>query len=836
MHDEALIRQYAAGIAGLLGHGEYVKAHELSSEALSRCAQGDEDPWSRARLTLLAARSAYGVSRFDEALGLCDGAEALVERACIPGADGLPRDGLLFESALVRANVSRRRGDLTGALSLLEPYAGAETPRFAAALVCERFLIEGACRFYLNEAKRAEASLETALGLATAAADSRAQSRVLAMLGLLAQKKGLHKAALEYFERAKDLCRANADHYGEAAAALNAGILLSRRGRLAAAGTLIERARAIFASIGWTIGVCRCLLALGNVAKSRGDLAAAVRSYREAERIAGAGGFARERALACEFIGEVFVEHGRLDVAEARYRECLTLAGAIAPEGDIVAEVERRLGELLLARRDAEGALPVLRHGLRLAQRLGDMLEKGAILRAMARAACALGREQQARALFRRAIDTLRSAGCDFELALTHLAFVDLVVAGGDRADAAGCRPGAGRLGGRESADDLDEALASAVEAGHIFQMAGCETWKKAAGSRLDRVLALRGRRPHAEPVLRSGRHIVKIAFSPDILHYEGFVAVSEAMLRLREQIEFAARFDRPVLVTGETGTGKELVARLIHVMSPRASHPFVALNCAAVPDHLFESEFFGHRRGCFTGAVMDRVGLFEEANRGTLFLDEVGELTTLQQVKLLRALQEGRIRRVGENAERPVNVRVISATNQNLDEKLGNAVMREDFYYRINAEHILVPPLRERREDIVPLMAYRLCGNGHGRRFLRIQHAALKCLQRYAWPGNVRELFAVLERVDHMSNGDVVTLEMLPERIRGGQDAPGAAAARLRGEASVEAAGRLKKALELCSGNKSAAARWLGISRGTLYKELRRSGLIGFINLPPAH
>jgi len=298
------------------------------------------------------------------------------------------------------------------------------------------------------------------------------------------------------------------------------------------------------------------------------------------------------------------------------------------------------------------------------------------------------------------------------------------------------------------------------------------------------------------------------------------------------KQIHFAAGFDRPVLVTGETGTGKELVARMIHALSSRARRPFVALNCAAVPDHLFESEFFGHKRGCYTGALTDRIGLFEEADGGTLFLDEVGELTTLQQVKLLRALQEGRIRRVGENAERPVNVRVISATNQNLEERLGKAAMREDFYYRINAEHIVVPSLRERPEDILPLIAFCLCGNGGGGyRVVRMELAALKRLQRYPWPGNVRELFAVLDRVKHMSNGDVVTLEMLPERIKKGNSASETTAARPAGDVSLDGAQRLRRALDLCGGNKSAAARWLGISRGTLYKELRRSGLLGFIN-----
>jgi transcriptional regulator with PAS, ATPase and Fis domain len=321
----------------------------------------------------------------------------------------------------------------------------------------------------------------------------------------------------------------------------------------------------------------------------------------------------------------------------------------------------------------------------------------------------------------------------------------------------------------------------------------------------------------------------VRLRFSPELALHEGFIAVSQPMLTLWEQIKFASSCARPVLITGETGTGKELIARLIHGLGTRAGRPFVALNCAAVPDHLFESEFFGHRRGCFTGALVDRRGLFEEAHEGTLFLDEIGELTTLQQVKLLRVLQEGKVRRLGENSERPISVRIISATNQNLDEKLDKSAMREDFFYRINAEPVHVPPLRDRREDIIPLIAFFLCGNG-GDAFVEIESDALKCLQRHSWPGNVRELISVLERVKHMRNGGVVTADMLPDKIKGGCGATRALAAGNAGGSSDHEA-KVRRALTLCGGNKSAAARWLGISRGTLYKDMKRMGLVGLIN-----
>ncbi len=817
MKDEELIRTYVVEIEDLQRRGEYATSWERAKQVLSLCERGEADPAKRCGILILAARSAYYVTSFDEALGLCSAAEELLAANDVPG-----RAARLFASALVRANVSRRRGDLKGALAILEPFRSSAGGEFPQALVSERLLIEGACLFYLNEIRAAEESLEAALGLAIHYADTRMKSRVLIMLGLVAQNKGLHEAALEYFDRAKDLCHADADHYGEAAAALDAGILLYRGGRFASAETRIERAREIFESIGWNVGLSRSLLALGSVATYRGEYARAVRCFRDADRVAGRGGFARERALAREYLGDVHLERGRLETAERRYRECLLIAMGIAPEGDIVLEVERRLGELYLAKGDPAAALSHLRRGLRLSQRLRSELEKGAILRCMGRAAFSLGNRERGVALFKKAAGTLQRAGCDFELGKTHAAFAELLL---------------------EHDDMLDEAWASAVEAGHIFGALESDAWRAAAGRCVDRVMARRGNRRQAGPALRGGKKVVRIEYSPEFARHEGFVAVSEAMLRLHEQVRFASGFDRPVLVTGETGTGKELVARMIHAMSPRGRRPFVALNCAAIPDHLFESEFFGHRRGCFTGALTDRIGLFEEASGGTLFLDEVGELTTLQQVKLLRVLQEGTIRRVGENRERAVNVRIVSATNQNLEERIGKAALREDFYYRINAEHVLVPSLRERREDIVPLVAYCLCaGAGSERRVAKIEETALKCLQRYSWPGNVRELFAVLERAKYMSNGGVVTLEMLPERIKARGGAPEAAGARPGAGVRSGAAGpgavaqgdssqRLRKALDLCGGNKAAAARWLGISRGTIYKELRRSGLLDSVN-----
>ncbi|MCK4236810.1 MAG: sigma 54-interacting transcriptional regulator [Candidatus Krumholzibacteria bacterium] len=693
-------------------------------------------------------------------------------------------------------------------------------------MITEKFLIEGACHFYLNDTDKAEESLEIALGLATHHSDSRLRSRVLTMMGLIAQGRGFMGKAGDYFARARCLCHTSADYYGEAAAGLNMGIVMYRRGKFDMAEKNISRAKAIFENIEWNLGMCRCLLALGNVRKYRRRFTQAIRLYRKAEKIAFEYRFARERSLAYEFTGEVHYERGSLETAESFYNKCLDIAGAIAPEGDVVVEVDRRMGELYIAQGRVQDAIACLKEGLSLSRRLKERLEEGLILRTMGMAYLSLGEKGQGKRYFKDAIGILKPTGCNFELAKTHILYAETLL---DELDAL-----------REQVVDEqgyiidleNEAWSSLIEAGYLFGEVDVPFWKKRTDDLIEKIAAKRRGFFHVRQQLHGDKHIIKVKYSSEFMIYDQFAAISHDMLKLWKQVQFAASYSRPVLITGETGTGKELVARMIHAVGDRAKRPFLAINCAAVPDHLFESEFFGHLKGCFTGAMNDRRGIFEEANGGTLFLDEIGELTPLQQVKLLRVLQENRIKRIGENIDRPINVRIISATNQNLCEKLENSTLREDFYYRINAEQIHVPPLRERSEDIIPLVTYYLRGNDvGGSEEIRIEAFALKCLQGYSWPGNVRELFAVLERVKHMGNGGVITVEMLPERIRNDIDSSCMATATYSESAEPDQKKtRLTKALTFCNGNKSAAARWLGISRCTLYKELRRTGLEHFI------
>ncbi len=301
----------------------------------------------------------------------------------------------------------------------------------------------------------------------------------------------------------------------------------------------------------------------------------------------------------------------------------------------------------------------------------------------------------------------------------------------------------------------------------------------------------------------------------------------SAGMRALYQVLEQAAPTPASMLLLGESGTGKELVAQTIHQLSPRASAPFVALNCAAIPDTLLESEIFGHERGAFTGATERRLGCFELADRGTLFLDEIAEMTPATQVKLLRVLQERKFRRLGGRTEQAVDVRVIAATNVDAAAAIRDGRLREDLYYRLNVFSIQLPPLRDRKDDL-PLLIQAFIDefNTRDHRAVKaVAPAAMRLLEQYDWPGNVRELRNVIERATILARGDVIEPAHLP--ALGPVPAAMSAAPGLTiapGMTVDEAEQKLILAtLEAAGGNKTRAAETLGISLKTLHNKLNR-------------
>jgi DNA-binding NtrC family response regulator len=305
-------------------------------------------------------------------------------------------------------------------------------------------------------------------------------------------------------------------------------------------------------------------------------------------------------------------------------------------------------------------------------------------------------------------------------------------------------------------------------------------------------------------------------------------IAQSPKMTELLKTVDKIAASNASVLIEGESGTGKELIARRIHELSPRKQQPFIAVHCAALTETLLASELFGHEKGSFTGASDRKKGRFERADHGSLFLDEIGEITKDTQVKLLRVLQEGEFERVGGTKTIKVDVRLIAATNKTLLDEVQQQKFREDLYYRINVIYLKVPPLRDRKEDIAPLVNsfIRQYAALNSKKIRGIAKDALEALLDYNWPGNIRELKNIVERMIVLSSGDLLTLEQVPEDIRQGRLlAVGGANgnASFQGISKITDAERelIQKALQETRGNKSTAAEKLGISRRTLYRKL---------------
>ncbi len=806
------VERYISHAQGHQATGDYRSALKSARDALTAIEGQPVSFEMESRVLLLAARNAYYLSGFDECTIYLDMLSELIRSVSVDASCER------YEASVIRANIFRRQGEYRAALDVLSDIDGSVESCLAGALTGEKYLIEGACHYFLKDTHRAKEILETALGLTAGVSSWKLRARVLTMMGLVLRRLGFMRKAADDLRRAAAACSKNNDEYGLAAALLNLGITQYHVGDIEAAERSFIKASALFERINWHIGRCRCLIALGNTARMREALDEALELYSDASRLAKEQTYQRELAQSLSGIASLHTSRKDFTLARNCLVKARMIASEIAPDGDLAAEVTRKIGELEIVEGNIQKAMYRLEEAEGLAKGQDAPLELGLVYRSMGKAETGRGNLDTGKILFKRSKDLIRKSGSTYELARTCLKYAETLISSN----------GAGLSHGIPGKKYTDEPWSLLWEARHLF--AGMH-----AQHMVDRIDCLLGREergstthPRIDETAVAGSGMIEVGFSLDYKVCDGLVAVSPVMQDVWDRIQFAASYRGTVLVTGETGTGKELVARLIHNASDRAQGPFVAVNCAAIPDHLFESEFFGHRKGSFTGAVIDRRGFFEEASGGTLFLDEVGELSTLHQAKLLRVLQEGKIRRLGENIEHEVDIKLVSATNQDLGSKLDDSSLREDFFFRINAERIHIPPLRDRREDIIPLISWRLCGNGNGNngRTVQVDRDVVSLFQKYHWPGNVRELISIADRLSCFANDSPITIDMLPDRMTG--DSTVLPEWNLRQSGACDRQ-RLESAMSICKGNKSAAARWLGISRGKLYKELKKTGLYRF-------
>ena len=599
-------------------------------------------------------------------------------------------------------------------------------------------------------------------------------------------------------------------------------ILAYRTGRYSRAQEHLSCALTCYEKCSHKIGIINATIAQGRIDIFLGRFREAERVLLESHDKARACGYKRGIAVSAEFLGELYYHLGRYEEALRFLKRDEALAREIAPRGDVSVELYRRLGEVYLALDRIEEAEASLARALELSEYLHNKYELGTILRTYGLIASHKRDLNLARSYFNEAIVTLKTIQESFELARTYQVSAAIFLEWIEGADLS---PELGEQLIREAGEHL-------LEAAHLYSSHDLHKRAKECKSLLSRIDEI-SKGLEIEPIYK------RIHFNRKWLIGGMLVARSRHMQDVAARIRHIAPSKMPVLISGETGTGKEIVAKLLHNFSDRAKGPFVAVNCAAVPGTVFESELFGHRRGSFTGAFRDRVGLMEQASGGTLFLDEISELTGEQQAKLLRALQEEKIRRIGENIERPIDIRCISASNTKIQDLLSSGKLREDFYYRIRGEEIHLEPLRHRKDDILALFVYYMDHDGG---CILVEDGLTDILCDYHWPGNVRELVSLAKGLSLLRSGeDPLRINDLPSSIRDfaarEQDQPhinhGLKKATpqhvqwfYNNHDSEEIRRLICATLRTCNGNRSAAARELGVARSTLYRKTKELGI----------
>ena len=644
---------------------------------------------------------------------------------------------------------------------------------------------------------------------------------VLYMLGYTAFQRSFFEIAETYYAKALENYRSIGNREQIAATRHMKGILDYKTGRYSVAEKNLLAAAKYYMKSGNRTRMAESYIARGRLCIFTGKLSRGKELISKGLKIAEKTEHKRGIALACEFLGEIRCLEDEHNDAFLWLERARSIAFDIAPRGDIMLEVSRRTGDLCIAAGELENAEKELLISLKLAEGLHDRYELGATLRALGILEARKGNLDLARSYFREAVMTLRLIKEKFELARTLQAAAEAFLE----------YPARVEIDGEEVMELVREGKRLAVEASQLFDSLEL---KKRRNECLDIIGKLEGMVCEREGISK----IDNVVFEKRWL-YEGFlVARSSHLRKTAAKVINIAPSGIPILITGETGTGKEVIARLIHKLSGRADGAFVAVNCASVADQVFESELFGHRKGAFTGAERDHTGLVMRASGGTLFLDEISELSLRQQAKLLRVLQEGKVRRVGESIERDADVRIITASNQNITGLLRSGKLRKDFYYRINVESITLEPLRKHREDIYPLFSFYMNKFGYN---AGIEADLLRLLESYNWPGNVRQIVSLAKVLSYRCrNKRIIRKSDLPARIRKqhiigpGIDIPGEM--KLLKIRPIPTIGLTKdpedvkklliSTLLTMGGNKSAAARELGISRSTIYRAMKKLNL----------
>jgi len=809
--------------------------YEVSLAAARRCLD-EVDAGTSQRLSLvpdlkapvvqdavvLCANNLYQLDRFGEF-------EVLLASA--------GRWGMVAEDTphldVVQLAFAAKRGDYVQVVDEATRFIEAHR-RDLPPVIADFLHLRGLAYSYLGDPDRAREDAEAAYAVFKVLDREFESARTANLLGIVAFRGADYDGAIRWFQRALELHTQLGMIKNMGGNRLNIGISFYKQGLFSRSLTELKAAWRLLQEVDARVSLCRCAIAQGNTLRLQREFEAArnilMIAYEQANHLM----LSREEALALEFMGDVCRDEGAIEKARRYYSRALAIGRSIAPDGDIVMEVLRRQGECLERMGRHAEAVTVLGSALTMTRRQADRFEEGVVRRVLAENLLGLGDLDSAAHHGREAVRLLKEVGARHELALALLVSARAGLAG---LDSGLCR---------EPSALLDTSWQSAMAALDLFLKMDVDHWILISRKLLSVISGRRAELEQTERMIVAADRLHGTAprkpVVPPIIH------VSSRMRDLIQLTDAFADSGEPVLITGDTGTGKELFAQRLHHKSGRRNGELVCVNVAAIPESIFAREFFGHTRGSFSGAERDGIGLAAKADGGTLFLDEIGDLPLELQPQLLRLLQDGTYQAIGDPAERRTNIRLVAATNADLQKLVAQGKFRADLYYRLKILELKLPPVRERTEDILPLLRHFLTLSA-GERVEPGDYFDANSLDRmleYHWPGNVREIAMVARqaRVQKVSRGEVQVEVGSPEdRIfcfggpGGRRVAPPSGGVHL----SVVPGGggdkrfdpetgrsRILLALADTDGNRAEAARRLGVSRSTLYRQMEKLGIAG--------
>ncbi len=670
---------------------------------------------------------------------------------------------------------------------------------------------------------------ETAYQLLKLSSDKLSQFRCGNYLGLIYRRLSNYRESIKWYNCVLPYFVEKSFRARESMVHLNLGVTYYKLGDYRSALIHLDSSLELGKKKKWTHRECMANIGLGAVYRLNRDFGKAKEHLQTAYEQAQDIQFLREEALALEFMGDVYRDERNFGSARRFYSRAATIGYRVSATSDIVLGTFRRIGECHNLEGNQGEALTALNKALAMAKDQGDRYEAAVTLRVICETATNSGDLKTARKCIDESVTTLDEIESRHELAVSLLISATLKMQ--EVEDPRTATPRIVRL---------NEAWKQATMALELFIKVDVSWWTEQGRALVGRVSAMRNAQEKADKLAMStGKAVRTGGYDPgDVIVHQ-----SSVMRDTLQLCDMFAATNEPVLVTGETGTGKELVARRLHQHSDRAEGPLVIVNVAAIPDTMFEREFFGHVKGAFSGAVSNGEGYAARANGGTMFLDEIGDMPLELQPKLLRLLQESTYQALGDPKQRRTDIRLVAATNANLEQKVKEGTFRADLYYRLRILDLPLPPVRERGEDILPLMRHFLCVAARRPVDLAeyFSHESLTEMEAYEWPGNVREI-AMVARQAHVSLQALGRVEMKLRRpdqseveLKGqeplamaaaaGQSEPEAVVPVLSQSETVERS-RVLVALDEAGGNRNNAAKALGIGRSTLYRKMVKFGI----------